>query len=77
MPDVIGPRKARYFALLVLLVAGLFVLGVVLSQFYGFTLLKDMTEPLVNDPMVLLVPAGILSVLVLMYMALQFADQDL
>lgn len=60
-----GPRKLRYFVYLLVGVIHLFVLGVVISEFYGFTLLESIMRYFVENPIVLFEIAGILSMLVL------------
>ena len=73
-----GPRKIRYFSYLLQATVFLFVLGVVLSQFYGFTLLESVMWFFVENPIVLFEVAGFLSLLVLAGIGLtkaqQFAD---
>jgi len=70
-----GPRTLRYFAMLLMIVVLLFVLGVVLSQFYGFTLLEGFTRIFVDDPMILLDLAGFLALVVLMITIGRFVSQ--
>lgn len=72
-----GPRTLRYFSILLLFTVLLFVLGVVLSTFYGFDLLKNITQYFVENPVVLLELAGILSLGALGIIAWGFASQHL
>lgn len=65
MPDdFAGPRKLRYFTSLLVAVVPLFVIGVLLSQFYGFTALETIMRYFVENPMVLFELAGFLSLIV-------------
>lgn len=56
-----GLRKLRYFQILLVLTVWLYVLGYILSQLYGFTLLKSVIAPFIEHPMVIFDIAGILS----------------
>ncbi|MDT3437951.1 hypothetical protein [Haloarcula sp. 1CSR25-25] len=62
--DFAGPRKLRYFTFLLMAVVLLFVLGTILSQFYGYTALETVTRYFVENPMVLFELAGMLSLMV-------------
>lgn len=76
MPDVLesfeGPRTIRYFAALLGIFTMLFVLGAVLSELYGFTLLESLTEGFIENPMALLDLAGLFAFLVLMFISGRF-----
>jgi len=71
-----GPRKLRYFLNLLMLAVLLYVLGYILSQFYGFTLLKDVTAPFIENPMALFELAGILSLMALAVIAWNYFSDD-
>lgn len=62
-----GPRTLRYFVNLLALLAVLTLLGAILSQFYGFTLLERITTGLLDEPMALLSLASLLAFITLMY----------
>lgn len=80
MPDnglgaIEGPRTLRYFVNLLALLAVLAVLGAILSQFYGFTLLERITTGLLDEPMTLLTLASFFAFITLMFIAARFILQ--
>jgi hypothetical protein len=62
-------------SLLLLFAVLLFVLGAFLSILYGFDLLKDITQPFLENPTILLELAGILSLGALAIIAWGIASQ--
>ncbi|MDL0145941.1 hypothetical protein [Halobacterium salinarum] len=60
-----GPRKLRYFLNLLIGAVFLYVIGNILSEFYGFTFLENVIAPFIENPMALFNLAGILSLIVL------------
>lgn len=60
-----GPRKIRYFGNLLVVAVVLYVIGHILSQYYGFVLVETVITPFIQNPMALFDLAGILSLLVL------------
>jgi len=60
-----GPRKIRYFLNLLVAAVLLYVIGHILSQFYGITILEKVISPLIENPMALFDLAGVLSLIVL------------
>lgn len=76
MSDVLesfeGPRTIRYFAVLLAIFTMLFVLGVVLSELYGLTLLESLTEGFIENPTGLLDLAGLFAFLALLFIGGQF-----
>jgi hypothetical protein len=67
-----GPRTIRYFALLLIVVVMLYVLGVVLADLHGITFLETATEGFVENPMVLLDIAGIFAFFALLFLIGRF-----
>lgn len=59
-----GVRTLRYFFVGLGVIVMLYVLGVVLGEFYDFGLLEQMTSPVINDPMILMPIAAVVSVIV-------------
>lgn len=70
-----GLRTLRIFRDLLLAAVLLFVLGVVLSEFYGFTLLERFASVFVDDPMILLRLASVIAFLILLVIAGRFVLQ--
>jgi len=60
-----GPRKLQYFLNLLVGAVVLYVIGHILSEFYGFTLLENVVAPFIENPMALFDLAGVLSLLTL------------
>ena len=78
MPDEFaGPRKLRYFTNLLLIVVFMYVIGVMLSQFYGFTALETIMGFFAENPMVVFELAGLLSLLVLVGKAIHFVSENI
>jgi len=67
-----GPRKLRYFQILLVLAVWLYVLGYVLSQLYGFTLLESVITPFIENPMMIFDIAGILSLAALVVISWRY-----
>jgi hypothetical protein len=59
-----GPRKLRYFRDLLVGAVFLFVIGVILDEFYGFSILEDVMRFFVENSLVLFELAGFLSLVV-------------
>lgn len=67
-----GPRKLNYFAVLLTWTVCLLVVGTVLAEFYGFTLIESIAMFFAKSPERLLALAGFLSFSVFMVGAYQF-----
>lgn len=74
--DFAGPRKIRYFIYLLVGAVLLFVIGVLLSDLYGFTLLESVTRVFVENPMILFELAGMISLIVLIFIAAKFVSEN-
>lgn len=74
--DFAGPRKIRYFIYLLVGAVLLFVIGVLLSDLYGFTLLESVTRVFVENPMILFELAGMISLIVLVFIAAKFVSEN-
>ena len=72
LDSIEGPRTLQYFVNMIVLLVLLTVLGVILSQFYGFTLLERITTSLLDDPMALLTLASFFAFIALMVIAARF-----
>lgn len=75
LEDFHGPGKLRVFSLLLTIVVCLAVIGVILAQLYDFPLLRDLVWVFVEDPMLLLPIAGIISLGGLAFSAWAYFDQ--
>lgn len=70
-----GPRTILYFAYLLVIVVLLFVLGVILAEFYDFPWLEWAMTPFVENPGVLFPIAGFIAFIVLLFIGARFVSQ--
>lgn len=73
---LVGVRTLRYFFVGLAVIVMLYVLGVVLGDFYDFGLLEQMTAPVINDPMILMPIAAVVSVIVGGFIVWRFIQEQ-